>query len=101
MTAITTIERRFCVAETFFLIRSLIGPDFGNLYTVLADQRRGKETCLPIIPHHRHGGVPYYLSGDLMKFVQDVRADAATRGKTKACHLPVYFEVDLEKEMML
>lgn len=101
MTAITTIERRYCPAEAVFLIRSLVGPDFGNLYTVLADQRRGKVTCLPVIRSHRQGNAPYYLSSDLMKFVQDVRADAATRGKAKAGHLPVYFEVDLEKEMML
>lgn len=100
-TTITTIERRYCVSEAAFFIRALIGPDFGNIYTLLADQRRGKETRLPFIPYHLYGGKPYYLSTDLHEFIQDVRDSAETRLLAKSKVSPVYFEVDLEKEIML
>lgn len=95
------IERRYCAFEAVFFLRALLGPDFGNLYTVLADQRRGKNTTLPFIKHHQKESVPYYLSTDLMSFIDTVRAAPRTRLKAKAGVKPVFHEVDLDKEMSL
>ena len=95
------IERRYCASEAVFLLRALLGPDFGNLYTALADQRRGKNTTLPFINYQMTGGTPYYLSSDLMSFVETVRTTPHTRLKAKAGVKPVFREVDLEKEMSL
>lgn len=96
-----TVERRYCVSEAVFLLRALIGPDFGNIYTLLADQRRGRKTNIPTIPYHLYGGIPYYLSSDLMAFVQSLRGGSRTRNKAKVGVKPVFYEIDLEKEMCL
>jgi hypothetical protein len=95
-------ERRYSASEAVFLLRTLLGPDFGNLYTVLADQRRGKNTSLPFISYRTSGGgIPYYLSSDLMSFVEAVRTSSRTRRKAKAGVRPVFSEVDLDKEISL
>lgn len=95
------IERRYCASEAVFFLRALLGPNFGNLYTILADQRRGKNTTLPFVPYYQKENVPYYLSIDLMSFIDKVRAAPRTRLKAKSGVKPVFREVDLDKEMSL
>ena len=97
----STTERHYSVHEAAFMLRILLGPLLGSFYSILADQRRGRKTKLPIIPYQNKSGVPYYLSTELMKFVDTVRAGRKTRKLVQAKVKPVFREVDLEKEMSL
>lgn len=96
------IERRYCVFEAAFMLRALIGPEFGNIYTILADQRRGKGgKAIPFIRYYLENNVPYYLSTDLMAFVEEVRESPLYRRYAKKGIKPVFREIDIEKEMSL
>ena len=96
-----TIQRRYCVSEAAFMLRVLLGPNFGNLYTTLADQRRGRKTKLPFIPYDTENAMPYYLSTDLESFIEEVRATPRIGTKAKNGIKPVFRDVDLWEEMSL
>jgi hypothetical protein len=65
----STTERRYLAFEAAYMLRLMLGPDFGNFYTLMADQRRGKPTPIPYVQHHRGAnGVPYYRASDLLAF---------------------------------
>jgi hypothetical protein len=98
---VKTTERCCGAFEAAFLLRQLLGPDFGNFYTLLADQRRGKKTTLPVLPYSLGGGIPYYLHSDLMSFVQAVRAHPKTKLIARTGVATVFWEYDFDKEMSL
>lgn len=98
------IERRYCVAEAAFYLRARLGPDFGNFYTLLADQRRGKQKPTPRLPHvpyHSLDKVPYYLASDLERYIEEARLDPTTCKVAKSGVSPVYVTVDLDALMTI
>lgn len=98
----STTERRYPAFEAAYLLRLLLGPEFGNFYTLMADQRRGKPTPIPNIRHYRGAnGVPYYRTGDLLAFVDEIRSNPLMRVRARAQVKPTFNEYDLEREMAL
>ena len=94
-------ERRYDASETAFFLRLCLG----NLccwYTMLSDQRRGRETKLPYLKHHVKGGYPYYLSSDMLSYIEQVRREFPdARAKVPPCFIDIDVEHEIEMEMRL
>lgn len=91
----TCIERRYQPFEACYVLRLTLGPAFGNFYTLLADQRRGKAT--PNLRHLKFVGTrnrPYYLHSDIYNLIEEVRSNPATAGLARAGALPQFKTID-------